>query len=243
MTQGNPVVNNQKRFNLKTLKATLDSEGYKKDLKEMSRYAASIKQERPMLYILAKHLDNRRFNVILEKKIKRRPYDLVVDNTKIEAKFYYEGDLKRRLEKEMEDVGWSIEPLIKKLESLKKEKKGTSWNMALAIVKDITEKVEKAKGIFMLIILSRDLREIKRTKPELLEQICWSKYEIEYNEKSSGGYNNPENLKLASRFLDQIKKTKPFERDYLKIEIDPKTDIDAMFRSSYHIYLCDFISA
>lgn len=212
---------------MKELKAVLDSKEYKKDLEDLSSYAASIKQERPILYILAKHLNERGFNVILEKKIGGRPYDLVVNNTKIEAKFYYESDLERRFKKEIDRAGGSIEPLIRELQSLKKRKKGTSWNMALAIVKDI---IEKAPGIFMLIILSRDLTKIK--EPKLLEQICWSQYETKYNKDY--GHNNKRYLRLVNEFLDHVKKVKDFKTDYLKI------DIDTMFPSSYHIYFCGF---
>ena len=68
MTFSSPVSDNPKQFDLKTLITTLKSKGYKKDLNDMSRYAAHIKQERPMLYILAKHLSERRFAPILEKK-------------------------------------------------------------------------------------------------------------------------------------------------------------------------------
>lgn len=212
----------------------LRSKGYKEDLEDLSLYAAHIKQERPMLYILAKHLSKRGFAPILEKKIgdARRPYDLVVDNTKIEAKFYYEGDLERRFMREMEDVGWSIDSLIGKLESLKKEKRGTSWKMALAIIKDLYEKIPE---IFMLIILSRDLRGIK--EPKLLEQICWAKYEKKYNK-----YNDWQNLQLVNEFLKCMHASKKMKRqfrsDSLEIPIENK-----MFRSLYHIYFCDFIPA
>jgi len=235
MTLDNTVSNNQKCVEMKTLKAIFDSEEYKKDLEDLSLYAAHIIQERPMLYFLAKYLSTRGFKPILEKKDSGYAYDLAVNSTKIEAKFYYEGDIKRRLETEMNKVKWDINSLRKKLEKLKEKNRGTSWNMALAIIKDI---FDKNPEIFILIIVSRDLRKIKKTEPDFLKHICWSKYEIKYNEQKHNeeyGFDNKRILKLVNRFLDQIKKIKPFESDYLKINITNK-----MFPSSYHIYFCDF---
>jgi len=211
---------------IRTLKAVLNSEGYRKDLKDLSFYAAHIKQERPMLFMLAKHLCKHGFEVVLEKKIHCHKYDLAVNNNTIEAKFYYEGDIERRFKEEMDNYRWNFNSL--KREVLKKKGKQLSWSMALPIIKDIFIKTPR---IFMLIILSRDLRTIKNTEPKLLEQICWSKHETKYNEKY--GYNNKGYLEVIERFFERIKKKNHSESAYLKI------DTNTMFPSSYHIFLCD----
>jgi hypothetical protein len=211
---------------IKTLKAVLTSEGYRKDLGDLSFYAAHIKQERPMLFMLTKHLCKLGFEVVLEKKIHRYKYDLAVNNNTLEAKFYYEGDIELRFEGEMDKYRWNFESL--KREVLKRKGRSLSWSMALPIIKDIFIKTPR---IFMLIILSRDLITIKDTEPKLLEQICWSKYETKYNEKY--GYNNERYLKVIKKFFNHLEKKKHFKSAYLEIKTD------TMFPSSYHIFLCD----
>lgn len=208
---------------IRTLKAVLNSEGYRKDLKDLSFYAAHIKQERPMLFMLAKHLWELGFEVVLEKKIRHYKYDLAVNNNAIEAKFYYEGDIERRFKKEMNDYRWDFDSL--KRELLKKKGKQLSWSMALPIIKDIFIKTPR---IFMLIILSRDLSKISETETKL---ICWSKYETKYNKKY--GYNNELYLKEIKKFFNHLEKKNHFKSAYLKIKTD------TMFPSSYHIFLCD----
>jgi hypothetical protein len=92
--------NKQKRLGIETLKNIFYSNLYRKELEDLSCYGVHIKQERPMCYILAKCLYKKGFFVVLEKTFgKNQWYDLVVNNTKIEAKFYYEFDLRNRLEK------------------------------------------------------------------------------------------------------------------------------------------------
>jgi hypothetical protein len=124
-----------------------------------------------MCYILAKYLHKQGFEVVLEKNTGKNQWcDLVVNNTNIETKFYYEPDLRRRLEKEMKRNDWNIDKLLAKLDSLKEVNKSYGWSMALTTIEDM---LNKSPDLFILIILSRDLS--KTNAP--LEQICWSKYE------------------------------------------------------------------
>lgn len=219
----------QGHIGLGTLKTIFESKEYIKELEDLSCYGAHIKQERPMLYLLAKYLYKKGFvNMALEKKLgENLRYDLVLNNTKIEAKFYYESDLRNRLEKEMNKFSWNIDFLKEKLDSLKKEGTSYSWNMMPSIIKDI---FNKNPDIFILIILSRDLR--KRVAELPLEQICWGKDEIRYNEDH--GFNDKNTFGLLDKFFSALKRKKNFVSDYLKI------DIDKVFPSSYHIYFCDF---
>jgi hypothetical protein len=219
---------NQERLEIETLKSIFSSDSYVKELTELSEYGAHIKQERPMCYILAKHLYKRGFvDLALEKTFERHQwYDLVVNNTKIEAKFYYESDLLLRLKKEMEKFEWNINLLTAKRESLIKEGKSKTWTMTLPIAEDM---LMKKPDIFLLIILSRDLQ--RASVP--LEQICWSENEINYNRKYN--YNNQDSLALVDKFLNCVRQKRHFLSDYLNIDINNR-----LFPSTYHIYVCDF---
>ena len=154
----------------------------------------------------------------------------MVNDTKIEAKFYYECDLKERLEKELNKTKGSIEPLVEDLKKLKEMKKGTSWNMALAITKDI---LDKAPDIFMLVILSRDLGNLKDQK--ILDKICWSSHELRYSK-----YNDEGNLGLVDKFFNLFKEERPFDSDYYKIDIEVTMDTKVVFPSSYHFFFLRF---
>lgn len=87
--------------------------------------------------------------------------------------------------------------------------------------------INKNPDIFMLIILSRDLKKIGANV--IRDQVCWGKAEVQYND-----YNNQTSLRLAERFLEGVKTERPFLLDYLK------TEVKNIFPSTYHIYFCDF---
>jgi hypothetical protein len=218
----------QQVLEIKTLKSIFRSESYVEELTELSAYGAHIKQERPMCYLLAKHLYRRGFvDLSLEKTIERHKwYDLVVGNTKIEAKFYYESDLLLRLKKEMEKFEWNINLLTNRRASLIREGKSKTWSMVIPIAEDM---LMKDPDIFLLIILSRDLRSASVP----LEQICWSKYEINYNREY--GYNNKDSLELVDKFFNCVRQRRAFSSDYLRVDVD-----NGLFPSTYHIYLCNF---
>ncbi|MEM2046215.1 MAG: hypothetical protein QXZ47_06415 [Candidatus Bathyarchaeia archaeon] len=221
----------QKWLEIDDLKRIFISDAYVEELKELSCYGVHIKQERPMCYILAKHLYKQSFDVILEKSQgKNYWYDLVVNGTTIEIKFYYESDLRNRLEKEMNKNQWDLDKLLFTLNSLKREHKSYGWSMTLSILEDV---FNKQPDIFILTILSRDLR--KKVHDLSMEHICWSKYEIKYNEKY--GFNNNSSFKLLERFLESIKVKRNFKLDYTRI------DINTLFPSTYHLYFCDFRKA
>src|SRR4051812_31731969 len=62
------------------------SPDFKQDLEEMSSYLASIKQERPIVYLLAKSLWKRGHKFDLEDK----KTDLSINGKRIEFKFSYD---------------------------------------------------------------------------------------------------------------------------------------------------------
>jgi len=78
--------------------------------------------------------------------------------------------------------------------------------------------------------LSRNLREITK---EILEIINVSYDTLKFNEKYD--FNNKHILKIINEFFDEIGKKRPFNYDYLKIDINIK------FPSAYYLYLYEFI--
>jgi len=216
----------QTRLKIDDIKNVFLSDEYRAELEDLSCYGAHIKQERPMCYLLAKYLYKRGFVVDLEKKEENHWYDLVVNGVKIEVKFYYESDLTNRLEKEMKRYDWDINRLVSELNSCKMKRKSYGWSMTLRVVEDL---LVKRPDIFILIILSRDLRKSKVS----LEHVCWGRYELEYNRRY-GGFNIESSFKLLEKFLDCIRIKRNFVCGYARI------DISEVFPSSYHLYLCDF---
>jgi hypothetical protein len=215
----------QRQLDIDDLKSVFLSDEYRAELEDLSCYGAHIKQERPMCYLLARYLNKRGFEVDLEKKEENYWYDLIVNGAKIEIKFYHESDLRNRLEKEMKRYDWDINRLVSELNSRNMKRKSYSWNMTLMMIKDI---LVKRPDIFILIILSRDLRKSKVS----LEHVCLSKDELKYNEH--GGFNNKLSFESLEKFLKCIRIKRNFMWDYARI------DISKIFPSSYHLYFCDF---
>lgn len=206
-------------FSLDKIGEMFSSDDYRRDLEELSIYASHIKQERPMIYLLAKYLNRRGFDVVLEWKEKDKSYDLVVNFVRIEAKFYYESDLIYRLKKEAEDADWKIENLLGKR---------SNWYITKPILKDI---VEKNTDILILIIVSRDLSKISNDEL-FLKKICWSQIELKYVKEF--GFNNSESFSILDRFFELVKKRRPFSVVHMKLETN------SGFPSIYHIFVCDF---
>lgn len=144
---------------LEKVKEVLSSEEYIRELKDVSSYAASVKQERHMINILAKILDKKGYKVALEYK----KHDLLINDTIIEVKFYYEKDIKK-LEKEFNEHNKNIDAMKQK--AIKKNY--STWDISYPILIDI---FQKNPDIFILIVLSRNLREITK---EILEIIVFS---------------------------------------------------------------------
>jgi|YelNatPaOPRAMG01_1025707.scaffolds.fasta_scaffold21171_5 hypothetical protein len=215
----------QRRLEIDDLKGVFLSDEYRAELEDLSCYGAHIKQERPMCYLLAKYLKKRGFEVDLEKKEENYWYDLIVNGAKIEIKFYHESDLMYRLEKEMKRCNWDINRLVSELNSRNVKRKSYSWNMTLMMIKDI---LFKRPDIFILIILSRDLRKSKVD----LEHVCLSEDELKYNKNR--GFNNKLSFESLQKFLKCIRIKRNFIWDYARI------DVSKIFPSSYHLYLCDF---
>lgn len=212
-------------INIHLLQEIFQSEEYFNDLTALSSYATNIKQEGPMLHILAKIFDKKGYKVALEWD-KKNKHDIMINNTIIEAKFYYEEDLLIKLGKEFDKANRDINKLRTELNEKIEKKENFSWRLALPILKDI---FFKKPDIFILIILSRDLTKIS---PDNLKMINQNKECLKYNKNND--FNNQNILKIVIEFLNEIKKERNFIYNYSKINTNTK------FRSTYHIYLCEF---
>src|SRR6516164_10769852 len=81
------------------LRELFRSDEFQRDLSEMSCYLASIMQERPIVFLVAKYLRRRGCKFDLEDK----RHDLSVDGKRIEFKFHF-SFCETRLEKQLKQL-------------------------------------------------------------------------------------------------------------------------------------------
>jgi len=209
---------------LLTLKKIIDSEDFKNELRELSSWGANIKQEAPIVYALAKLLDKKGYNIALEWKVKsRQKNDMMINEAILEAKFFYEEDIQQKLRLEFNKDNKNIDKMRSRLDKAKIDNKNLPFNVGFSILKDI---FEKTPDFFMLILLSRDLKNVPETD---LKFINWTNNCVKYNK-----YNNQDIFNILIEFLEKIRNKKPFK----DVSID--IDINTKFPSTYHFYLFDF---
>jgi hypothetical protein len=205
--------------------AIFDSDGYKKDLEELSCYLASIMQERAMVYCLAKHLwkkNGYRFQL----EAKRR--DLVVNDKHIEFKFAYDFDMER-LSNELINRG---EMTFSDMWDAARGK-SIGWSILLKIYKDV---IINKPGIFVWIICSRDLTKVAKNDRQ---RIVGNALQREYTDRAY--------LRVADRFLNELKSAdcvgkpvRPFKILEKEIETNKEILTNGEFPSTYHFRICDF---
>lgn len=202
------------------LKAVFQLRDFNSELNELSSYAANIKQERPICYLLCKYLRRRGYDAILEKN----KHDFVVNGASIELKFHYDFDIVERLGKEVELFQGDINKLRKKAASGKKR---TGWPVAPGILRDV---VDKQPDIFVWIISSRDLSAL----PEniIKNRVCVGTQQLRYIEKHRRRASDF--LQVADDFLDRVKQLRRFAMKKFTL----KTNRD--FPNDYHVYICEF---
>jgi hypothetical protein len=194
------------------------SDGYKQDLQELSSYLASIAQERPIVFLLAKHLRQRKYKFILEDE--RR--DLFIDGQSIEFKFSYDCGM-MKLEKELE----ALHDSIKSGTTFYPAKGG--WGVYDGIFTDV---YTKKPDFFVWIICSRDLSNVA---PHDLEYINWTAEQLKYNQRYP--YTNRRFLEIVDAFLQVLQVYRPFA--VTSEEIVTAGD----FPSTYHLRICAFSKA
>lgn len=149
---------------LEKVKEILSSEEYIRELKDVSSYAASVKQERHMINILAKILDKKGYKVALEYK----KHDLLINDTIIEVKFYYEKDIKK-LEKEFNEHNKNIDAMKQKAIN----KNYSTWDISYPILIDIFQK--KTLHIYFDRFVKELTRNNKRNIGNYKRELRYSK--------------------------------------------------------------------
>jgi hypothetical protein len=200
------------------LRAILVSSEFKSDLEETSSYLASIAQERPIIFCLAKHLRKRGHKFSLEDE-KR---DLSIGDKCLEFKFNYDCAMVK-LKKELSSLH---DKIVKGVQS-DAEKGG--WRVLYRIFKDV---YAKRPDLFVWIICSRDLSKVPEDD---LQYINWTPEQLKYNRRYS--YNNREFLDVADQLLEVLKLFRPFS--VTSEAIGTAGD----FPSSYHFKIRDFSGA
>jgi hypothetical protein len=210
----------------KELQRIFVSKEFKRDLQELSGYLAGIKQERPIVFALAKTLWKRGIVYQLEKSLR----DMVVDDTYLEFKYSYDCDMEKV---ECEMAKYSDRPLKAMWVDVQRGRFAKGWSQLAPIYEDVCE---KKPDIFVWIIHSRDLSDISDAVCER-KRICWWKQQKKWNNKSHP-YSDLAYLKIANQFLhklqEELKDHRPFTR--LTQTIVAKSD----FPSTYHFRICDF---
>jgi hypothetical protein len=195
--------------------AVLRSFEFQEELTELSSYAANIKQERPIVLLLAKFLYRQKQKVVIEEK----RCDLVIDTTKIEFKYHFDCD-RLKVERELSNVDEPNETFFGVGHS--------KWKVCPGIYNDV---INKRPDIFVWIICSRDLSLIKR---EDLSKIVWSRQQLKYNKLFS--YNaNGECPQFAIDLLYKLKSFREFTLSCVKVITS------GTFPSTYYFLLCDFV--
>ena len=204
----------------------LYSSKFQDDLAELSLYAASMKQERPIVLLLAKYLWRKGHKVAPELK----KCDLDVDGVLIEFKFHYDADVSGVCG-EMQRLNVTLETLP---QAIKDKILHPTWTATPGIYKDI---VEKKAGIFIWIICARDLSSLNG---EDLKRVCISGYQEDFR-KNFPYPSGEEIIEQAQNFLGELTINRPCLFETLTI----KTNVNAIvengeFPSTYHFIICEF---
>ncbi|GAH46374.1 unnamed protein product [marine sediment metagenome] len=203
-----------KKIDIYTLQEIIKSEDFIDELKKVSLWASNIKQEAPIIHILAKIINEQGYLVALEWD-KKNKHDMMINhNAIIEAKFYYEEDIQGQLRLLFNKSGKNVNQLLDWLSQKIETKTPLYYDVGFYILKDIFYKLP---NIFILIILSRNLLEVRN---EDLEIINWSNECIKYNKKF--GYNNQKTFLIMQDFFEGIKKKKTFETCCIDIDTNAK---------------------
>lgn len=216
---------------VREIKRIVESPEYQCDLEELSSYAESIMQERPMVLLLSKYLCRQGHKLELEYRRKleqkdryRKQYDLVVDGTLIEFKFHYDWHIGVYLEKEL--AKYKPDSLL--WEAVRDPKKiNPGWSVTPHICKDV---LEKKPDIFVWIICARNLDDVK---DDDLRPINDNHAQKNFN-KNGNPYGSTKFLAPVDSLLGKLKKRRGFSDEMTIIATD------GHFPSTYYLKLCEF---
>ena len=209
-------------MNADDFRSLISTQEFQRELEEMSTYLMSIKQERPIVYLIAKQLWKRGVSYQLEGTERK---DLWIDGkTRLEFKFHYDCDI-LKLDAELKKLG--DKSLLTVLNESRSTGRSTGWSVSPKIYEDICE---RKPDLFVWVICSRDLFSQDATE---LSRVCWSREQVKYNKAHS--YNATETF---SHSIDQLfvrlQAIRPFR---VSREV---VSTNGVFRSAYHFFICDF---
>jgi hypothetical protein len=193
---------------------------FKQGLEEMSSYLASIMQERPIVYLIAKCLWRRGYKFELEDK----RHDLFLNGKRFEFKFNY-NRCEKVLAEELAKHGDDLKGMWERV-------RAGEINKSRGVMAKIYEDAcERKPHIFVWIICSRDLSKVA---PDDLKRICFGAEQRKYNVTRSYA-SDGELLTVADSFLTKLQAIRKFR--LLKQDIQTNGD----FPSTYHFRICDFV--
>jgi hypothetical protein len=236
----------------KELDEILRTPEFQQDLKMISSYLASIKQERAIIYSLAKILwkRGRLFRLEVKETINRRTFarDLVVygntrDNTPstiethVEVKHHFDCDMPN-LKRDLEKYRNKPRPLGAMWEHYQGTSKG--WSEMAQIYYDMCVKRvhDRLADIFVWMISARDLSEenLNKLPPGALERICWSEQQCNYNVRKGYPYSDEANLDPAEQLLNMISRGDE-QRQWQILKVPPIVT-EGDFPSTYYLRIC-----
>lgn len=201
------------------LKTVFESSEFQVELEDLSSYAANIRQERPIVYLIAKHLWQRGYMLALEKN----RCDLVVDDTSIEFKFHFDCDM-LSLQKELNRYGGDVEKLM---QAVSVKEISSTWTVSPGIYKDV---MIKRPDIFVWILCARDLSELTGDE---ISRVCIGAQQQKYSRDRAYELTR-EFLKVADGFLAKLQELRKFLLE--KTTIVTYGD----FPSVYYVMICGF---
>src|SRR5205085_2745580 len=184
------------------LKVIFESSEFRVELEDLSSYAANIRQERPIVYLLAKHFWRRGYKLALEKN----RCDLVVDDTRIEFKFHFDSDM-LSLQKELNRYGSDVERLM---QAVSVKELSSTWTVSPGIYRDV---IVKRPDIFVWILCAHDLSKL--TSDEV-SRVCIGALQWRYNRDRPYELNR-EFLEVANGFLTKLQELRKFSLEKIAI--------------------------
>jgi hypothetical protein len=214
-----------KMITTKDIEMILETSEFKKELEDLSAYASSIRQERPIVMLLAKYFWQRRYKFAMEQKfhLRRDKCDLVVDGTYIEFKFHFDFDM-LSLQKELNLFQGNIEMVWK---AACEDELSKTWTVSPSIYKDV---IVKRPDIFVWIICSRDLSKLSNDD---IDRVCIGVDQWKYNRKRPYE-SNREFMEVAGSLLSKLQELRKFSLKQTAIMTNSN------FPSKYQMMLCDF---
>jgi hypothetical protein len=201
------------------LRELVRSSEFRQGLEELSSYLASIMQERPIVYLVARCLWRRGYKFELEYQ----RYDLFLDGKRIEFKFNFDR-CQEGLARVLETYGADLRRIGP---AVKAGKLSKSWGAAAKVYEDICI---RRPNIFVWVVCSRDLSQVA---PDDLERIAVWRDQCKYNRIRPYGANGGR-LPEIDMFLRKLQGIRPFR--LLKEAVRTAGD----FPSTYHFRICDF---